>query len=156
MQIGIVGLGRMGANIARRLMRAGHTTVVYDINAASRDSLAADGATPARAIEELVGALAAPRAVWVMLPAGAITESTIETLARQELSDEALSKIAFVTPEQVILALDALDIPPVEESVVNGYKVKVRRTVVSPAEAKDRRAAVARVIARSMRNMKQP
>ena len=81
MQIGIVGLGRMGANIARRLMRAGHTTVVYDINAASRDSLAADGATPARAIEELVGALAAPRAVWVMLPAGPITESTIETLA---------------------------------------------------------------------------
>ena len=81
MQIGIVGLGRMGANITRRLMRAGHGCVVYDINAAPRDALAADGAVAAGSLAELVEHLSAPRAVWVMLPAGAITESTINQLA---------------------------------------------------------------------------
>ena len=81
MQIGIVGLGRMGANIGRRLMRAGHACVVYDINATSRDALGREGATPVATLEELVGGLEAPRAVWVMLPAGPITESTIGRLA---------------------------------------------------------------------------
>jgi len=81
MQIGIVGLGRMGANISRRLMLAGHSCVVYDINAATRDGLGKEGATPVASIEEMAKTLAAPRAVWVMLPAGPITESTVNQFA---------------------------------------------------------------------------
>ncbi|MGN6685405.1 MAG: phosphogluconate dehydrogenase (NAD(+)-dependent, decarboxylating), partial [Devosia sp.] len=81
MQIGIIGLGRMGANIARRLLTGGHAPVVYDIDAAARTALGSEGATPAESLEALVGALATPRAVWVMLPAGRITEGTIAHLA---------------------------------------------------------------------------
>jgi 6-phosphogluconate dehydrogenase len=81
MQIGIIGLGRMGGNIARRLMQGGHQPVVYDIDAAARSELGAAGATPAETLEALVAALTAPRAIWVMLPAGKITEGTIAHLA---------------------------------------------------------------------------
>ena len=82
MQIGMVGLGRMGANIVRRLMKdGGHQAVVYDKNQTAVAELAGEGATGANSLEDLVKKLKAPRAVWVMLPAGAITESTIETLA---------------------------------------------------------------------------
>jgi len=80
MQIGIIGLGRMGGNITRRLMKAGHACVVFDVNAAARDTLAKEGATAATSLEGLVGTLAAPRTVWVMLPAGKITETTVEKL----------------------------------------------------------------------------
>jgi len=81
MQLGIVGLGRMGGNISRRLMRAGHQTVVYDRNTAAIDSLAKDGAAGVGGLADLVKQLAPPRAVWVMLPAGAITEATVNELA---------------------------------------------------------------------------
>ncbi|MBN8999156.1 MAG: NAD(P)-binding domain-containing protein, partial [Rhizobiales bacterium] len=81
MQLGIIGLGRMGANIARRLMRDGHTTVVYDRSAEAVAACTADGATGAGGLEDLVAKLAAPRAIWVMLPAGGPTESTITELA---------------------------------------------------------------------------
>lgn len=81
MQIGIVGLGRMGSNIARRLMQGGHAPVVYDIDAAARDELGKEGAAPAASLEALIGTLGAPRTVWVMLPAGRITEGTIAHLA---------------------------------------------------------------------------
>jgi 6-phosphogluconate dehydrogenase len=82
MQIGVVGLGRMGANIARRLMRAGHSTVVWDASASAVSSVGKDGAAPASGLSDLVGKLAgAPRAVWVMLPHGKITEDTINALA---------------------------------------------------------------------------
>ncbi|MEO8756919.1 MAG: phosphogluconate dehydrogenase (NAD(+)-dependent, decarboxylating) [Devosia sp.] len=81
MQIGIIGLGRMGANIARRLMKDGHAPVVYDINADVRAELGGEGATAAETLEALVATLAAPRAIWVMLPAGKITEGTIAHLA---------------------------------------------------------------------------
>jgi len=80
----------------------------------------------------------------------------IEALAREELSADALARIDFITPDEVLATLDALDLPPVEETVVKGYKVKVSRTLVSPAEAKERRAAVARIISKSMRGMKEP
>lgn len=81
MQIGIVGLGRMGGNIARRLMRAGHHCVVYDIDPAARAEVAADGAQPAESLEGLVEALTdSPRAIWVMLPAGKVTEGTLAHL----------------------------------------------------------------------------
>jgi 6-phosphogluconate dehydrogenase len=81
MQIGVVGLGRMGGNIARRLMRAGHATVVFDANPKAAESLGADGAEAAASLADLVQRMhGAPRAVWVMLPAGQITESTVATL----------------------------------------------------------------------------
>jgi 6-phosphogluconate dehydrogenase len=78
MQIGIVGLGRMGANIGRRLMRAGHQVVGFDANPQAVKAL--EGATGAASLEELVGKLASPKAVWVMLPAGKITEDAIARL----------------------------------------------------------------------------
>jgi 6-phosphogluconate dehydrogenase len=82
MQIGIVGLGRMGGNIARRLMRAGHACAVFDADSAAREAIAQHGATPGESLAALVGNLTeSPRTVWVMLPAGRITEETIETLA---------------------------------------------------------------------------
>ncbi len=81
MQLGIVGLGRMGGNIALRLMRDGHTTAVYDRSAEAVQRVAKDGATAARDLSHLVTLLEKPRAVWVMLPAGEITEQTIDALS---------------------------------------------------------------------------
>jgi 6-phosphogluconate dehydrogenase len=82
MELGLIGLGNMGGNISRRLMRAGHKCVVFDTKAETRDALAKDGAVPTDSLEALVAGLKQkPRAVWVMLPAGKITEETIERLA---------------------------------------------------------------------------
>ncbi|NHN68548.1 6-phosphogluconate dehydrogenase [Pseudomonas sp. NFACC32-1] len=81
MQLGIIGLGRMGGNIARRLMLNGHTTVVYDRNSAFVENLVQEGATGVADLAALVAGLQAPRAVWVMLPAGAPTEDTINALS---------------------------------------------------------------------------
>jgi 6-phosphogluconate dehydrogenase len=81
MQIGIVGLGRMGGNIARRLMRNGHNCVVYDARAEARQELAKDGASPANDIKDFIGRLPRPRIVWIMLPAGEITGKMVEELA---------------------------------------------------------------------------
>lgn len=81
MQIGVVGLGRMGGNIARRLMKAGHSCVVFDASAKAVEAIAADGASGASSLADLVGKLgASPRAVWVMLPSGHITEETVAAL----------------------------------------------------------------------------
>jgi len=79
-EIGIVGLGRMGANIARRLMRAGHRCVVWDRDAAAVAAVAAEGATAAADLAGVAATLAAPRAVWVMLPHGDPTEQAIAAL----------------------------------------------------------------------------
>jgi 6-phosphogluconate dehydrogenase len=81
MTLGLVGLGRMGANIARRLMADGHSTVVHDIDPAAVATLVADGAIGADSLAELAASLPVPRAVWVMVPAGRITEATIAALA---------------------------------------------------------------------------
>ncbi len=81
MQLGMIGLGRMGGNIVRRLMRAGHSCVVYDKSTAAVAGLAGEGATPSRDLADFVRQLETPRAVWVMLPAGAITHATIVELA---------------------------------------------------------------------------
>ena len=80
MQLCIVGLGRMGGNIARRLMQGGHECVVYDRDAKAVEEVAKDGATAIGGLKELTSALAAPRTVWVMLPAGAPTDDTIRAL----------------------------------------------------------------------------
>ena len=80
MQLGIIGLGRMGGNIARRLMKDGHSCVVYDRDAKAVDAVAKDGASGAKDLKDLVAQLQAPRAVWVMLPAGQPTEETVLAL----------------------------------------------------------------------------
>jgi 6-phosphogluconate dehydrogenase len=86
MQLAMVGLGRMGANLTRRLMRDGHKLVVFDRLPAAVEELKKEGATGAASLEELVGALEKPRVVWVMLPAGEITETTVNRLS--ELFDK--------------------------------------------------------------------
>src|SRR5271157_1702782 len=81
MQIGVIGLGRMGGNISRRLMRAGHRCVVYDANPSASAALSQEGAQAAHSLADLVKRLdEKPRAVLVMLPAGRITEDTVAEL----------------------------------------------------------------------------
>jgi 6-phosphogluconate dehydrogenase len=82
MRIGIIGLGRMGASIARRLIRAGHETIVWDRDAGAIEALVPDGASAASSFENLAGQLGSDAVFWVMLPAGDPTETTIEELAR--------------------------------------------------------------------------
>jgi 6-phosphogluconate dehydrogenase len=86
MQLGMVGLGRMGGNIVRRLTRNGHRCVVFDRNPAAIETLVKEGATAGADLEGLVAQLEQPRAVWVMLPAGEITERTVMQLG--ELLDK--------------------------------------------------------------------
>ena len=80
MQLGMVGLGRMGSNMVRRLMRAGHALSVTDLSAEAVATMAKEGATGASSLKDLVASLAPPRAVWVMVPAGGPTEQTVMTL----------------------------------------------------------------------------
>jgi 6-phosphogluconate dehydrogenase len=82
MQLGMVGLGRMGANIARRVMRDGHRSVAFDLDPKAVEALEADGATGASSIEDFVNKLEAPRVAWIMVPAGEPTGATIDELAK--------------------------------------------------------------------------
>jgi 6-phosphogluconate dehydrogenase len=90
MELGIVGLGRMGANMARRLMRDGHTIVAYDVNADAVSQLAGEGASGASSLQEMASKLSAPRSVWVMVPAGEITEQTVQDVAAVLESGDAI------------------------------------------------------------------
>ena len=91
MKIGVIGLGRMGGNIVRRLMRAGHSCVVYDANPAAGQALTSEGAVAATSLADLVKALGEKeRTVWVMLPAGKITEDTIGQLAGMMTSGDTV------------------------------------------------------------------
>jgi len=87
MRIGMVGLGRMGANMTTRLVRGGHAVVAYDRDPAAVERAVAGGAEGAASLERLVAALERPRAVWVMVPAGTATESTLAELG-QLLDDD--------------------------------------------------------------------
>ncbi len=80
MQIAMIGLGRMGANMAQRLLRGGHQVVGFDPSAEARSALEQKGAKTTTSLEELVAKLTAPRVVWLMVPAGAITDGTITSL----------------------------------------------------------------------------
>src|SRR5271170_4535947 len=82
MQIGVIGLGRMGGNITRRLMQHGHEVVVYDHDAKAVAAVSRDGATGTAGLDKLVQQLRPPRPVWVMLPAGKITEDVIGQLGK--------------------------------------------------------------------------
>jgi 6-phosphogluconate dehydrogenase len=83
MNIGMVGLGKMGSNMATRLMKGGHTCVAYDIDSKRVAEIASHGAKPAHSLDELVRGLPKPRAVWVMVPAGEVTDATISQLAER-------------------------------------------------------------------------
>jgi len=80
MQLGMVGLGKMGANMTRRLMRGGHQLVVSDLSPDAVKQLAGEGAAASSSLDDLVGRLSAPRAVWIMVPAGDPTEKTVQAL----------------------------------------------------------------------------
>src|SRR5215217_4308425 len=90
MELGMVGLGRMGANMARRLMRDGHRIVAYDVNPDAVSTLAGEGAEGASSLEEMAAKLPAPRSVWIMVPAGEITEKTVEDVAAVLESGDAI------------------------------------------------------------------
>jgi 6-phosphogluconate dehydrogenase len=89
MQLGMIGLGRMGANLTRRLMRGGHEVVVYDVRAASVEQLAGEGAAGAGSLDELVAKLEPPRAAWVMVPA-AFAGQTVAELAERMAPDDVV------------------------------------------------------------------
>ncbi|CAN5321548.1 decarboxylating 6-phosphogluconate dehydrogenase [soil metagenome] len=81
MQLGMIGLGRMGANMARRLMKHGHTIVAYDRSADAVKALAGEGATGADSLDAMIKAMPKPRHIWIMVPSGAATEGTVTDLA---------------------------------------------------------------------------
>ena len=83
MQLGMIGLGRMGRNMVRRLMRDGHARVVFDLNAQTVKQCEQDGAIAASSLDDLIQKITPPRAVWVMLPAGAATDETVTALAEK-------------------------------------------------------------------------
>jgi len=83
MQLGMIGLGRMGANMVRRLMRGGHTCVAYDRSPEAVNALAAEGATGADSLDAMIAAMPKPRHIWVMVPAGGPTESTVIELGEK-------------------------------------------------------------------------
>ena len=87
MQVGMIGLGRMGANMVRRLLRSGHACVVHDLSPESVKALEGQGAAGANSLEELVAKLAKPRAVWLMVPAGAVDETLTRLVPLLEAGD---------------------------------------------------------------------
>jgi 6-phosphogluconate dehydrogenase len=90
MQLGMVGLGRMGANMTRRLMRGGHQVVVSDLSADAVKHLGSEGAVGSSSLEDLVSKLTPPRAAWVMVPAGGPTEQTVQKLAQHMQSGDTI------------------------------------------------------------------
>ncbi len=90
MQIAMVGLGKMGANMVRRLLHGGHGVVAFDLNEAAIQAVETEGAIGARMLKEVISKLSTPRAVWIMVPAGDPTESTIDSLADHMESGDIL------------------------------------------------------------------
>ena len=90
MKIGMVGLGKMGANMTRRLLRHEHEVVVYDVDPKAVEELGGEGAVGATSLEDLVEQLEGPRAVWIMVPAGDVTEQTVAELGRLLSSGDTL------------------------------------------------------------------
>jgi 6-phosphogluconate dehydrogenase len=90
MQIAMVGLGRMGANMTRRLLRGGHQVVVSDLSPDNVKKIAAEGATPSASLDDLAAKLTPPRVVWLMVPAGGPTEQTVQALAQRFQKDDII------------------------------------------------------------------
>lgn len=87
MQLGMIGLGRMGANMVRRLMKDGHQCVAFDVTAAAVDSLAKEGAEPAKTLDELCEKLTKPRAIWIMVPAAVVDKTIADLLPKLSKGD---------------------------------------------------------------------
>src|ERR1700722_4750095 len=87
MQIGMIGLGRMGANMVRRLLRGGHSCVVFDVNQDNVKQLENDGATGAKSLDDFVAKLTAPRAVWGMVPAATVDDTIHDLESRIQTGD---------------------------------------------------------------------
>jgi len=87
MQLGMIGLGRMGANMVRRLMKNGHQCVVYDVNPATADALGKEGAAPGHTIDEFLSKLTKPRAIWLMVPAGVVDKTLAGLVSKLEKND---------------------------------------------------------------------
>lgn len=87
MQLGMIGLGRMGANMVRRLMRDKHECVVYDVNPASAEALGKEGAIPAKTLDEFIAKLSKPRAIWLMVPAGVVDKTLEDLVPKLEKND---------------------------------------------------------------------
>jgi len=87
MQLGMIGLGRMGANMVRRLMRAGHQCVAYDVHAEAVQSLAKDGAVGAASLDEFAAKLSPPRAAWIMVPAAVVDKTLADLSTRLQSGD---------------------------------------------------------------------
>src|SRR5690349_1342296 len=83
MQLGMVGLGKMGANMTRRLIRGGHQIVVSDLSSDNVQNIAREGAVPTASLDDFVAKLKPPRAAWLMVPAGGPTESTVQALSQR-------------------------------------------------------------------------
>ena len=97
MQLGMIGLGRMGAGLVHRLMDDGHTCVAYDVTAAAVDALAKDGATGTKTLKDFVAALSTPRAIWIMVPA-AVVDSTLTRITKTTFVEPKNSNLkAFTT-----------------------------------------------------------
>jgi 6-phosphogluconate dehydrogenase len=90
MQLGMVGLGKMGANMTRRMLRGGHELVVSDLSPDAVKGLVGEGATGSASLDEFVGKLKTPRAAWVMVPAGDPTEKTVQALAGRMQSGDTI------------------------------------------------------------------
>ncbi|TAN60323.1 MAG: hypothetical protein EPN20_13840 [Magnetospirillum sp.] len=95
MQLGMIGLGRMGANMVRRLLRGGHQCVVFDANPDRVRVLTQEGATGASSLDECVCALTRPRAAWVMVPAGDPTEQMIIAAIEEAVPADVLSALLY-------------------------------------------------------------
>src|SRR5580658_4427854 len=83
MRLGMVGLGKMGANMVRRLLRGGHEVVVTDLSAENVKHIASEGAAPSASLDDFVSKLGKPRVAWLMVPAGAPTEQTVQALSQK-------------------------------------------------------------------------
>ncbi len=90
MQLGMIGLGRMGANLVRRLTTAGHDCVVFDTDPGKVQALVAEGATGSDSLADLAGKLQQPRAVWVMVPAGGPTDAVVTSLSDVLAADDTI------------------------------------------------------------------
>ena len=91
MRLGMVGLGRMGANMARRLMRGGHEVVVTDLSQDAVKGMASEGAISSSSLDDFVSKLGSPRIAWLMVPAGGPTESTAQAIATADAMTDGQS-----------------------------------------------------------------
>jgi len=113
MQLGMIGLGRMGGNIVRRLMKRGHSAVVYDKDQKAVAALAAEGALGAGTLEDFVTKLDKPRTAWVMLPAGKITEATFQELLSR--ADEGDRLEDLLGADEAFFTGTAAEVTPIRE-----------------------------------------